>query len=82
MSNICRWTKYLLKRIEFVRRKATTAVKGNVENFFKEGFLLEVKNVVYMDEIPKDLLINFRAKTNILNVNEQLIVYGTNIRIF
>ena len=55
------WAKYLLKRIGFVKRKATTAAKGNVENFdlLKEEFLLEVKNVVYMDEIPKDLIINF-----------------------
>ena len=55
------WAKYLLKRIGFVKRKATTAAKGNVENFdlLKEEFLLEVKNVVYMDEMPKDLIINF-----------------------
>ena len=26
------WAKYLLKRIGFVKRKATTAAKGNVEN--------------------------------------------------
>jgi len=55
------WAKYLLKRIGFVKRKATTAAKGNVENFdiLKEEFLLEIKNVVCMDEIPKDLIINF-----------------------
>ena len=55
------WAKYLLKRIGFVKRKATIVAKGNVENFdlLKEELLLEVKNVVYMDEIPKDLIINF-----------------------
>ena len=55
------WAKYLLKRIGFVKRKATAAAKDNVGNFdlLKEEFLLEVKNVVYMDETPKDLIINF-----------------------
>ena len=54
------WAKYLLKRIGFVKRKATTAAKGNVENFdLLKEFLLEVKNVVYMDEIPEDLIVNF-----------------------
>ena len=55
------WAKYLLKRIGFAKRKPTTAAKGNVENFYllMEEFLLEVKNVVYMDKIPKDLIIYF-----------------------
>ena len=55
------WAKYLLKRIGFVKRKLTTTAKGNVENFYllKEEFLLEVKNVVYVDKIPKDLIIYF-----------------------
>ena len=46
------WAKYLLKRIGFVKRKPITAAKGNVENYYllMEEFLLEVKNVVYMDK--------------------------------
>ena len=55
--------KYFLKRIVLVKGKVTTAAKGNVENFdvLKEELLLEVKNEndVCMDEIPKDLIINF-----------------------
>ena len=53
--------RYLLKRIGFVKRKATTAAKSNVENFdlLKEFLLEKIKNVVYMDEIPEDLVINF-----------------------
>lgn len=48
------WAEYLLKRNGFVKRNATTAAKDSVENFYllKEEFLLEVKNVVYVDEIP------------------------------
>ena len=62
------WAKCLLKRIGFVKRKANTAPKGNVENFdlLKEEFLLEVKNVVYMDEIPEDLIVNFHQRTLLL----------------
>ena len=54
------WAKYLLRQIRFVR-KATTAAKGNVENcdVLKEEFLLKIKNVVSMDEIPKELIFNF-----------------------
>lgn len=51
------WEKYLLNLLG----KSTFWIckKGNIENFdvFKE-FLLEVKNIVFMDEIPKDLIIN------------------------
>ena len=48
----------------FVKRKATTAAKGNVENFdlLKEEFLLQIKNVAYMNENPEDLIINFGIK--------------------
>lgn len=38
----------------FVKQKATTKAKVNVEHFeeVRQDFLLEVKNVVAMDEIP------------------------------
>ena len=29
---------------------------------FKEDFILEIKNTVVMDEIPKELIINFDQK--------------------
>ena len=55
------WAKYLLKRMGFVKRKACSKSKVNVEKFqeLKEDFLLEIKNTVVMDEIPEDLIINF-----------------------
>ena len=55
------WAKYLLNRMGFVKRKATTKAKVNVEHFeeVRQEFLLEIKNVVTMDEIPLDLVINF-----------------------
>ena len=55
------WAKYLLNRMGFVKRKATTKAKVNVEHFEKvrQDFLLEVKNVIAMDEIPPEKVINF-----------------------
>lgn len=43
------------------KKKAIIVAKGNIENVdvLKEDFLLEVKSVVCMDEIPKDLMIDF-----------------------
>ena len=55
------WAKYLLKRMGFVKRKACSKAKVDVEQFkeVKEDFLLDVKNIVAMDEIPAELVINF-----------------------
>ena len=55
------WAKYLLRRMNFVKWKATTKAKVNVEHFeeVRQEFLLEIRNVVIMDEIPLDLVINF-----------------------
>ena len=55
------WAKYLLHRMNFVKRKATTKAKVNVEHFeeVKRQFLLEITNVVTLAEIPFDLVINF-----------------------
>ena len=55
------WAKYLLKRMGYVKRRATTSGKETVEDFesLKEEFLLEVKNTVCMDEIPGDMIVNF-----------------------
>ena len=55
------WAKYLLKRMGFVKRKSTSKSKVTVENFedLKEDFLLVIKQVIAMDEIPADLVINF-----------------------
>ena len=55
------WAKYLLNRMGFVKRKATTKAKVNVEHFeeVRQNFLLEIKNVITTDEIPLEMVINF-----------------------
>jgi len=55
------WAQYLLHRMGYVKRKATTKAKVTVENFaqLKSDYLLEIKNVIAMDEIPSQLVINF-----------------------
>ena len=55
------WAKYILKRMGWVKRRASSKAKVMVENFeeVKENFLLDVKNVVCMDEIPGELIVNW-----------------------
>ena len=55
------WTKYLLQRIGFVKRKGTTKAKISIEHFeeVKKEYLLDIKLIISMDEIPGDLVINF-----------------------
>jgi len=55
------WVKYLMKQMGFVKRKACSKAKIDVEHFkeVKEGFLLDIRNVITMDEIPVELIINF-----------------------
>ena len=50
------WAKYLLSRMGFVKRKATTKAKVDVKEFeeIKKLYLLDIKNVVQMDEICED----------------------------
>ena len=55
------WAQYVLQRMGYVKQKATCKAKFTVENFdeIKTAFLLEVKHVISMDEIPAELVINF-----------------------
>ena len=55
------WAKLLLTHMGFVKRKACSKVKADVSQFqqLKDEFLLEIKNIVSMDEIPTVLVINF-----------------------
>ena len=67
------WAQYLLKRMGYVKRKATSKAKITVDNFaeIKEDFLLEVKHVIAMDEIPTQLVINFdQTGLNIVPVSD------------
>ena len=55
------WAKSFLDRIGFVKRWASTKAKVNPADFeaHKSQFLLDVKTVVVMEEIPKALVINW-----------------------
>ena len=55
------WAKSLLKRMGYVKRKACSKAKVDVERYeqLKDEFLLEIKAIVTMDEIPPELIINF-----------------------
>ena len=55
------WAKSLLTRMGMVKRKVSSKAKADVERFamIKEAFLLDVKNVVELDEIPPEFIINW-----------------------
>jgi len=53
------WARSLLHRMGMVKRRVSSKVKVDIENFdrVKEGFLLDMQNVVSLDEIPPALVI-------------------------
>ena len=55
------WTRSLLYRMKFVKRRGGSTVKIAVTNFdeVKEQFLLDIEAVVTMQEIPFDLILNW-----------------------
>ena len=55
------WAKRLLSRMGLVKRKATTTVKTTVEVFedLKVQFLTNIETVSMLEDIPKDLVINW-----------------------
>lgn len=55
------WGKHLLSRMGYVKRRASTKAKITVPNLdeLKAQFLLDIKVVIEMDEIPFDLVINW-----------------------
>ena len=55
------WAKYFLSKLDFVKRKATTKSKITVPYFemLKQQFLLDIKAAVEIEEIPKDLILNW-----------------------
>ena len=56
------WAKYLLTKMNFVKRKATTKKpKFSVSNFeeIKSQFLMDIMASVTMEEIPGDMVINW-----------------------
>ena len=52
------WAKSLLYRMNFVKRRGSTAMKMTPENFdnIKEQFIYDVKTVVDMEDIPPELV--------------------------
>ena len=55
------WAKSLLCRLGFVKRRGSTAAKITVTNFeeLKEQYLLDVKAVVQIEEIPHEMIVNW-----------------------
>ena len=55
------WAKSLLIRMGMVKRRVSSKAKVDVEKFeaLKQGFLLDINNIVSLEEIPPDLIINW-----------------------
>ena len=56
------WAYHLLSRMNYVKRKATTAKSKHTPADFaaaKESFLNDVVDVVTMDDIPSELMLNW-----------------------
>ena len=66
------WAQYLLQRMGYVKWKATSKAKVSVENFaeIKADFLLEIKQVIVMDEIPTELINFDQTGLNIVPVSD------------
>ena len=56
-----KWNKYLLKRMDFVKRKASSNAKGNVHDFVevKTNYLADIKVIISLEEVPPCLVINW-----------------------
>ena len=55
------WAKYLLSKMDFVKRKATTKKpKMTVANFdeLKDNFLIDIKAIATIEEVPDDMILN------------------------
>ena len=55
------WAKSLLYRFKFVKRRGTLTAKVTVQNYeeLKQQFLLDIRAVVEMEEIPPQLVFNW-----------------------
>ena len=56
------WAKYFLRtRMNYVKRKSTTKAGITVSNFdkIKDQFLLDIKGVKMMEEVPDELVVNW-----------------------
>ena len=55
------WAQKLLKRLGYVKRKANTKFKVEVEEFeaMKAQFLYDIEVIIELEEVPDDLIINW-----------------------
>ena len=55
------WAKSLLFHMDMVKRRVSSKAKVDVEKFeaLKQGFLLGIKFIVSLEEIPPDFIINW-----------------------
>ena len=55
------WARYVLQQMGMVKRKANIKAKVTVEDFddLKRLFLMDIKSIVQMDEIPAQLIVNW-----------------------
>ena len=55
------WAKSLLYRLNFVKRRGSSTAKVSVQNFeeLKEQFIADIKAVVDMEDIPRELIFNW-----------------------
>ena len=55
------WALYLLERMGYVKRKATSSAKVTVDDLasLKRQFLLDIRGIIEMEEISQDLIINW-----------------------
>ena len=60
------WAKYLLSKIDFVKRKATSKKPiMTVANFdeLKDNFLMDIKAIATIEEVPDDMILNWDQTT-------------------
>ena len=56
-----KWSKYLLKRMGFVKRKANSKARANVDDFVevKTNYLADIRAIISLEEVPPCLIINW-----------------------
>ena len=55
------WAKYLLQRMNYVKRRGCSTAKVAVENFtrIRAQFLFDIQSLIEIEEIPSSLIINW-----------------------
>ena len=52
-----KWSKYLLKRMDFVKRKANSKARANVDKFVEVK--TDIRAIISLEEVPRCLVINW-----------------------